>query len=623
MTTTTHDWIGLATPVLLTLCIAGCGSDGGGIQPENRFTRAGVQTTNKPRVIKFTWEFDGTADHFIVQSNPDGASGYTQVDINGDGTVDSSDQLASDTTSVELSLPVHLTDFDAANFLIVAQDATGNEIASSSTINLLNYITETELIGYFKASHSGKNDLFGISVDLSANGHTLVVGAIGEDSNATGIDGNELDSSAVSAGAVYVFTQDNTGVWAQQAYIKASNTEQDDFFGYSVALSSDGDTLAVGTYEEDSNATGIDGNESDNSVASAGAVYVFTRDNTGTWAQQAYVKASNTEQEDFFGYRVALNADGDTLAVGAYGEDSNATGIDGDESDNSVQEAGAVYVFMRNESGTWSQQAYIKASDVRVIDSFGSSLSLSGSGDTLAVGAFGEDSNATGINGDQINIDARASGAVYVFIRDASGSWAQQAFIKASNTEEFDYFGHSTALSLDGRTLAVGAIFEDSKATGINGDEMDNSVSGAGAVYVFNQDSNGDWLQQAYIKASNPDPNDYFGYSITLSSDGDTLAVGAYGEDSETTGIDGEQFDNSVSDSGAVYVFIRDISGSWMQQAYVKASNFGGYFGESTALSADGNMLAVGAEHEDSSANGINGEQLDYAAQSSGAVYLY
>jgi hypothetical protein len=136
-----------------------------------------------------------------------------------------------------------------------------------------------------------------------------------------------------------VFTRTG-GVWSQQAYVKASNTEVSDQFGASLALS--GDSLAVGAPGEDSNATGINGNQADNSASTSGAVYVFTRTG-GVWSQQAYVKASNTGALDEFGTSLALS--GNTLAIGAYFEDSNATGIGGNQSDNSAQDSGAVYVY--------------------------------------------------------------------------------------------------------------------------------------------------------------------------------------------------------------------------------------------------------------------------------------
>ncbi len=231
---------------------------------------------------------------------------------------------------------------------------------------------------------------------------------------------------AVDSGAVYLLTVDAAAAFAQQAYIKASNTDGGDEFGFSVALS--GDTLVVGAHHEASAATGIDGDQSDDSAAIAGAVYVFTRDAAGVWSQQAYIKASNTGAADNFGWSVALS--GDTLAVSAVGEASAATGIDGDQSDNTAARgdftsAGAVYVFTRDAAGVWSQQAYIKASNTDGIDAFGWSVALSG--DTLAVGALFEESAATGIDGDQSDNSAASAGAVYVFTRDAAGVWSQQA----------------------------------------------------------------------------------------------------------------------------------------------------------------------------------------------------
>ncbi|OGA88285.1 MAG: hypothetical protein A2Z90_23135 [Burkholderiales bacterium GWA2_64_37] len=458
-------------------------------------------------------------------------------------------------------------------------------------------------MGYFKASNTGGIDSFGYSVALSGDGNTLAVGAISEGSNATGINGDQANNSASSAGAVYVFTRSG-GTWSQQAYIKASNTGAGDQFGQSVALSGDGNTLAVGAQLEASSATGINGDRANNSVGDAGAVYLFARSG-GTWSQQAYVKASNTGVSDHFGASVALSGDGNTLAVGARYEASNATGINGDQANNSASAAGAVYVFTRS-SGTWSQQAYVKASNTGAGDQFGLSVALSGDGDTLAVGAPEENSNATGTNGDQANNSLGSAGAVYIFTRSGS-TWSQQAYVKASNTGGGDQFGQSVALSGDGNTLAVGAV---------------NEAGSAGAVYVFTRVSV--WSQQAYVKASNTGPFDRFGQSVALSGDGNTLGVGAYMEDSNATGIDGDQANNSESAAGAVYVFTRS-GGMWSQQGYIKASNTGAgdYFGYSVALSGDGSTLAVGSRLEASNATGINGDEANNSFTNAGAVYVY
>src|SRR6185295_5247508 len=110
-------------------------------------------------------------------------------------------------------------------------------------------------------------------------------------------------------------------------------------FGYSVAVSAD--TVVVGAWAEDSNATGINGVQTDNSAPTSGAAYVFVR-NGISWSQQAYLKASNTESDDRFGLAVAIT--GDTAVIGAHLEDSGAIGVNGDQNDNGVFNVGAAYV---------------------------------------------------------------------------------------------------------------------------------------------------------------------------------------------------------------------------------------------------------------------------------------
>jgi hypothetical protein len=422
---------------------------------------------------------------------------------------------------------------------------------------------------YLKASNAGVGDQFGYSVAIS--GSTIVVGAYLEDSNQTTItnaDGSaSSDNSAANSGAVYVFKRDGSGNWIQDAYLKASNAQANDRFGWSVAIS--GSTIVVGANQEDSNQTTItndDGTAStDNSATEAGAVYVFKRDANGDWIQDAYLKASNAEANDRFGYSVAIS--GSTIVVGAYLEDSNQTTItnaDGSaSSDNSAANSGAVYVFKRDANGDWIQDAYLKASNAQANDRFGWSVAISGS--TIVVGANQEDSNQTTITNDDgtasTDNSATAAGAVYVFKRDANGDWIQDAYLKASNAEANDYFGSSVAIS--GSTIVVGAIDEDSSQTTITNTDGqpglpdNNSASGAGAVYVFKRDGNGDWIQDAYLKASNAEGGDQFGYSVAIS--GSTIVVGAFLEDSNQTTItnaDGTaSSDNSASNSGAAYVF--------------------------------------------------------------------
>jgi hypothetical protein len=133
-------------------------------------------------------------------------------------------------------------------------------------------------------------------------------------------------------------------MWAQQAYIKAGNTGEEDLFGHTVALSADGNILAAGAYLEDSAAVGINRDDSDNDRIDAGAVYVFVREE-GIWRQQAYTKANNTDEGDQFGYSVSLSGDGGTLAVGAPFESGGTTGINQDAANNDMENSGAVYLY--------------------------------------------------------------------------------------------------------------------------------------------------------------------------------------------------------------------------------------------------------------------------------------
>src|SRR5688572_8832064 len=301
--------------------------------------------------------------------------------------------------------------------------------------------------------------------------------------------------------------------------------------------------------------------------------------------QLAFLKASNAEGADHFacggslpghiGNAIAVSGDGTTVAVGAPHESSGARGINGNQDDNSVYNSGAVYVYVRR-GDTWTQQAYIKASNSGGSDMFGLSLSLSRDGNTLAVAAPWAASAATGVNGNQNDDSIPQAGAVYVFTREG-GAWSQQAYIKASNTGrkgtgddiEGDQFGFSLSLSGDGRTLAVGAVSEDSNAIGIDGAQNNDTAASAGAVYVFVR-NDATWTQQAYLKGSNNEAGDLFGYGVGLSDEGNSLAVAGYDEDGSGRSVNAPD-DNGGNGTGAIYAFDRR-GGTWRQTGYFKGS---------------------------------------------------
>ena len=328
-------------------------------------------------------------------------------------------------------------------------------------------------------------DQFGAALALTDDGNKLIVTATAEDSAATGTNGDQMDNSKRSSGAAYLFERDRN-TWLQSAYIKPSNPEVDALFGYSAAITADGSRIAVGAYDEDGSVAST--NEfQDGLVRGAGAVYVFDLDGDN-WNQIGYLKASNAERGDSLGVAVTISDDGKTVVATAQDEDGLIPGINNipgpDYQDDIRPTTGAVYAFAENDDGSWTQQAYIKASNTGAGDVFGSRLALSADGNVLVVGAQYEDSDAQGIGGPQDNDAAQEAGAVYLFTRDGE-TWAQEAYVKGSNTETFDEFGSSVSISSDGSLIAVGAYLEDSAATGAGGDQSDNSMIDSGAVYLF------------------------------------------------------------------------------------------------------------------------------------------
>jgi trimeric autotransporter adhesin len=599
--------IALAGALFLNGCGGGSSGGGGGgsAPPPPSAPPAPVLSLDIEAIKRFglTWPDVAGETEYRLLENPDGSTGYGQVAT-----------IAANATSfsLEVFLPARVN----ASYILQACNSVG--CSDSAPVFVSGNLAAG--IGYFKSSNTAISQVFGVAVAISGDGRTLAVGAPSEGSSATGIDGNQGDTSAPFAGAVYVFARDGDDPWSQQAYVKASNTREGDQFGTAVALDGTGSTLVVGAIGESSGATTINGDQADVSVGEAGAVYVFTRNAQGEWSQQAYIKPSSTGPGHRFGNALALSSSGDTLAAGTPRESSSAAGIDPVPDDEGPL-SGAVYVFTRDGSG-WSEQAFIKASNAEVGDLFGSSVALSASGDILAAGAPLEDSDATGIDGNESSNAAFDSGAVYLFSRDGTATWSQLAYVKASNTGSGHEFGHAVALSGDGDTLAVGAPLENSSAAGIDG-TPDELAPGAGAAYVFVRDGSS-WSQQAYVKASNSAAGDQFGQAVALSGDGDRLAVGAHLEDGGTSGI-GTVPNDAAADAGAAYLFVRQAGQPWAESAYLKAptTTAGDQFGFALAQATAGDVLAVGARFENSSATGIGGNQQDSGAANSGAVYLY
>ena len=369
-------------------------------------------------------------------------------------------------------------------------------------------------------------DQVGWSVALSSDGNTALIGAYAEDT-----------SPNSSNGAAYVYIKSG-GTWIEQAKLLASDAASNESFGYSVAISENGNTAAIGAiYETTSPNSG------------QGAVYIFTRSGS-TWTQQQKLLASDAASQDRFGTSIALSSDGDTVLIGTPNEDTSPN-----------SENGAAYVFTRSGS-TWTQQQKLLASDRASNDNLGGSVSLSLDGNTAAIGAIYETTSPD-----------YAQGAVYIFTRSGS-TWTQQAKLLASDNENQEFFGTSVSLSANGNTLLVGADAESTSPNWLNG-----------AAYVFTR-SGSTWTQQQKLLASDAADIRRFGSSVNISADGSTAVFGVV------------NYPSQENPEGAAYVFTL-VNGTWIQEGRMTQfkvnSSVNQYFGASVALSSDGSMAIVGA----------------------------
>lgn len=523
--------------------------------------------------------------------------------------------FVSCTFSVTATLPAVIPDFGTISCSPLSP--------SSSYIKANNRGAEDRFGGYWNFS----NPNMGKSSKISADGLTLAVGAPYEDGNITGGPIGAPDNNSWSnAGAVYIYTRTALNAnWTFQVKIKPQQLGPNDNFGNSIDLSNNGNTLVVGSVNEDGSGIKVNPTVNDGAV-DAGAAYVFSRSGT-TWTQQAYLKASQTDAGDHFGISVAISGDGNTVAVGAMDEDGSG-GINSAPDGNSLS-AGAVYTYTRSGS-TWSFEAYIKPNVTSVStkgNNFGGDVALSDNGNTLAVGAYKEDGANGGIN-PLPNVSAPDAGAAYVFTRSGS-TWSQQAYIKAGNSSGFvskgDYFGLSVDLDASGNILAVGAPYEDGNGKNVN-PGANESAANSGAAYVYNR-SGSAWAFTAYLKASNTGAGDNFGASVGIAGNGNFIIVGAPLEDTYSNCVTADNT-NTRESSGAAYYYGL-VTGNWQSAFKFKANaansiNSYDVFGNCVSLSADGRTFAGSFGGDDGNGSGINGSvNNSNNGTNSGAVAVY
>lgn len=365
-------------------------------------------------------------------------------------------------------------------------------------------------------------DRFDDAVALSDDGTTLAVGARDEDSSGIGVtDPLGRDELATDSGAAFVYARDGAG-WSLQAFVKAPNADAGDAFGASVAISSDGNVLAIGAPHEDGGARGVGGPSEDDSTFDSGAAYLYRR-SAGVWAFEAYVKAPNRAANDLFGVSLALSGDGSTLVVGAPAESSSAGGLDPATDDDLAAGAGAVYVY-RHDGTRWALDAHVKAPTPGLGDQLGFAVAASESGDTVAIGARQEESSGALIDPPHDDL-LPDSGAVYV-LRRTAGAWAYEATVKAHVPGLEDLFGFSVALDLSGDVLIVGALHEDTGAGGV-GPMPDEDAADSGAVYVFRRAGTA-WSFESFLKLTSPASIDRAGYSVASTGAGARIAAATW-----------------------------------------------------------------------------------------------
>jgi hypothetical protein len=414
------------------------------------------------------------------------------------------------------------------------------------------YTSATESI--LRPSSNAAYDRFGSDVKINSDATYAIIGA-DRDTQGTG----------QNKGAAYVYTRSGS-TWTEQAKLIASDTQYNDYFGCSVSISEDGMYAIAGAYQEDGGAG--------DPTSRAGAAYIYVRSGS-SWSQQAKLIPSNVGANYDFGWAVSMSGDGTYVLVGAKADASTVSG------------GGAVYVFTRSGS-TWTEQTKLEASDLQSNDTFGYDVEVNSDATYAIIASQLEDGGPGDPSG---NV-----GAAYIFTRSGS-TWTEQTRLNPSIPNGVGA-GQTNSVSMnsDCSTVVLGSSYHNSSI-----------ATYTGAAYVFTR-SGSTWTEQAVLEASDGGSDDAFGLTISMSSNGNYVAISAYGEDG---GVG-----NPTSNSGAAYVFERDGS-TWSQQAKLTASDAqaGDRFGSGIGISGDASYTIVGANEED---GGAGNPKI-----AAGAAYIY
>lgn len=395
----------------------------------------------------------------------------------------------------------------------------GTPVSFSTKTSYSNINEQAKLL----ASNGVAGDRLGYSIAIDSSGDTVIVGAYAAD-----------PLGYLQAGAVYVFVR-VTGTWSQQAILIANDKANNDYFGYSVGISNDGNRAIIGASQDDSN---------------KGAAYIFTRSGT-TWSQEYKIVDANGASNFYFGCAVAMSGNGDRVVIGAYADNLGGTS------------SGAAAIYNRSVTSTWSLASKVQASDAAPSDLFGIAVSISRDGSTVLVGAYLDDDKGT------------SSGSAYVFT-EISTIWIQQAKLVPADGAASDNFGRSLCLSGDGNIAVISSFLDDTAFTD------------AGSAYIFKRNPDTSWVQYAKITPSDPVLEHWLGGCVYINENATMVALSANGDDTKGTNAGAVYI---FTDQAGVWTQYAKITAS--DTATVD------YFGYSLAINSNGTAIAVGTVYDD------------------------
>ena len=354
-----------------------------------------------------------------------------------------------------------------------------------------------------------------VSSDGAASDYFGKVLAMSDDGNILAVSAYYDDDQGDNSGSVYIFNKTAAGAWEETQKLNASDGSVDDNFGFSLTFA--GESLAISTYQQNNR---------------TGAVYIYDQSATGDWQESQKLLASDSAFYKQFGYAIAGTEN--QIVIGAPNDNENGAN------------AGAAYIFEKGLDGIWMQTKKLVASDVEAYDSFGISVSIATN--IAVVGSFYDDDVLDN------------SGAAYVFDNTSNGNWTEVAKLKA--TDPKTYSGYAVSVANTETDIIVGAASINSNSTDV------------GAAYVYKKSNDGSWISAEKLTPEDGIAKDKFGLHVAINEN--RIACGISGDD-----------DNGPS-TGSVQLFYKSSNEDWIAYEKLLACGTNGMY------AAFGNGLALG-----------------------------